>query len=181
MINGRSLATKSTQTADIRSWYLIYTKPRAEKLAQDNLQRQEFTTYLPLIQETHRYRGKYVSRIEPMFPRYLFIQLNCTTDNWSPIRSTLGVSSIVRFGAYPMQVPESLLDALQEREDENGIQSVSEKEFQSGDRIRIIEGAMAGLEGIYESKTSKERVIVLLNIAGQHTRVNITRHDLQFA
>ena len=169
----------SKQLSDTRSWYLIYTKPRAEKLAQENLQRQEFNTYLPLMKETHRHRGKYVSRIEPMFPRYLFIQLNCTTDNWAPIRSTLGVSSIVRFGTYPMQVPESLLETLQQCEDENGIQSTTEKEFQTGDRIRIIEGAMAGLEGIYESKTSKERVTVLLNIAGQHTRVSMTRHDLQ--
>ncbi len=169
------------QASDARSWYLIYTKPRAEKLAQENLQRQEFVTYLPLIQETHRIRGKYASRIEPMFPRYLFIQLNCTTDNWSPIRSTLGVSSIVRFGTYPMQVPESLLEILQKNEDDNGSQSMTEKEFQTGDCIRIIEGAMAGLEGIYESKTSKERVIILLNIAGQYTRVNMTRHDLQLA
>lgn len=171
--------TMSNQPSDTRNWYLIYTKSRAEKLAQDNLQRQEFITYLPLIQESHRRRGKYVSIVEPMFPRYLFIQLNCTTDNWAPIRSTLGVSSIVRFGTYPMQVPELLLDTLQQSEDENGIQSTTNKEFQTGDRIRIIDGAMAGLEGIYESKTSKERVIILLNIAGQYTRVSMTRHDLQ--
>lgn len=169
------------QASDTRGWYLIYTKPRAEQLAQENLQRQQFTTYLPLVKETRRHRGKYVSCIEPMFPRYLFIQLNCTTDNWAPIRSTLGVASIVRFGTYPMQVPESLLETLQQNEDENGNQSTVEKEFQSGDRIRIIEGAMAGLEGIFESKTSKERVMVLMNIAGQHTRVSMTRHDLQFA
>lgn len=169
------------QESDTRSWYLIYTKPRAEQLAQANLQRQLFTTYLPLVKESRRYRGKYISRTEPMFPRYLFIQLNCTTDNWSPIRSTLGVSSIVRFGNYPMQVPEGLLETLRENEDENGVQSIAVREFESGDRVRIIEGVMAGLEGIYECKTSKERVIVLLNLAGQYTRVSMTRHDLQFA
>lgn len=171
----------SNQQSATRNWYLIYTKPRAEKLAQENLQRQEFNTYLPLIVESHRHRGKYVHIVGPMFPRYLFIQLNCTTDNWAPIRSTLGVSSIVRFGTYPMQVPETLLESLKEHEDENGLQSFSEKEFKTGDRIRIIDGAMTGLEGVYESKTSKERVIVLLNIAGQHTRVSMTRHDLQLA
>jgi transcriptional antiterminator RfaH len=169
------------QESDTRGWYLIYTKPRAEKLAQENLQRQKFTTYLPLIQKTQRRRGKYVALIEPMFPRYLFIHLNCTTDNWAPIRSTLGVSSIVRFATYPMQVPDSLLVTLQKNENENGIQLISQKEFQFGDCIRIIDGAMTGVEGVFESKTSKERVIVLLNIAGQYTRVNMTRHDLQLA
>lgn len=167
--------------SDVRGWYLIYTKPRSEQLAQENLQRQQFVTYLPRVKETRRHRGKYVSKIEPMFPRYLFIQLNCTTDNWSPIRSTLGVSSIVRFGSYPLQVPESLLDVLRINENPEGIQEFVEKEFQPGDRVKIIDGVMAGLEGIYDSKTSKERVTVLLNIAGQHTRVRMTRHDLQFA
>lgn len=169
------------QVSDERNWYLLYTKPRAEKLAQENLQRQNFETYLPLITENHRRRGKYTSIIEPMFPRYLFIQLNCTTDNWAPIRSTLGVSSIVRFGNYPMLVPEYLLEQLRANENEHGIQYISENEFQTGDRIRIIEGAMAGMEGMYERQTSKERVTVLLNIAGQYTRVNMTRHNLQFA
>lgn len=171
----------SKQQSDTRAWYLIYTKPRAEQLAKENLQRQDFNIYLPLVKEIRRRRSKYVSCIEPMFPRYLFIQLNCTTDNWSPIRSTLGVSSIVRFSTYPLQVPESLIGALMDNEDESGIQSIEVRDFQSGDKVRIIAGAMAGLEGIYESKTSKERVTVLLNIAGQYTRVSMTRHDLQLA
>ncbi len=58
---------------------------------------------------------------------------------------------------------------------------IEQKVLQSGDRIQIIDGAMAGIEGIYESKTSKERIIVLLDIAGQHTRVSMTRHDIQLA
>lgn len=169
------------QESDARNWYLIYTKPRAEQLAFENLQRQNFNVYLPLINETYRRRGKYVTCTEAMFPRYLFIQLNCSTDNWSPIRSTLGVSSMVRFGTYPMQVPDGLIESLKNNEDEAGIQSIQVKEFEKGDKVLIIEGAMAGLEGIYENQTSQERVTILLNSAGKYTRVNMTRHNLQLA
>jgi len=116
-----------------------------------------------------------------MFPRYLFIQLNCTTDNWSPIRSTLGVSSIVRFGTYPMQVPNDLVSILMENEDQHGIQHAVMKDFRPGDRVEIIDGALSGYEGIFLEEKSKDRVTILLNIAGQHTRVSMTRHNLQFA
>lgn len=164
-----------------RAWYLIYTKPKAEKIAFDNLQRQDFQVYLPFIKVQKRRQRKYVEVVEPMFPRYLFIQLNCTTDNWAPIRSTLGVSSIVRFGTYPMQVPKELISAFKDNEDERGFQHSSVKDFKTGDRVQIIDGAMAGYEGVFEGETSKERVTILLNVAGQHTRVSMTRHDLQFA
>ena len=41
-----------------RSWYLIFTKPRQENLARENLERQGFTTYLPLTQQSRRRNGK---------------------------------------------------------------------------------------------------------------------------
>jgi len=167
--------------SDLRGWYLVYTKPRAEQTALENLERQNYSVYLPKMNVNLRRRGRYITQTEPMFPRYLFIQLNCTTDNWSPIRSTLGVSSMVRFGAYPLQVPDDLIELLKANEDEYGIQTIETKKFEKGNRVRIIDGAMSGCEGIFESETSKDRVVILLNIAGQYTRVSMTRHDLQFA
>ncbi|MDH5652090.1 MAG: transcription/translation regulatory transformer protein RfaH [Gammaproteobacteria bacterium] len=174
------MTTNSSNPAE-RGWYLIYTKPRAEKTAQENLARQQYQVYLPFIKIQKRRQRKYVEVVEPMFPRYLFIQLNCTTDNWSPIRSTLGVSSIVRFGTYPMQVPNDLVSILMENEDQHGIQHAVMKDFRPGDRVEIIDGALSGYEGIFLEEKSKDRVTILLNIAGQHTRVSMTRHNLQFA
>ena len=173
--------TTITNKSDSRGWYLIYTKPRAEQSALENLERQNYSVYLPKMNVDRRHRGRYNTQIEPMFPRYLFIQLNCTTDNWSPIRSTLGVSSLVRFGEYPLHVPENLIELLKANEDKYGIQAIETKKFTKGDRVRILDGAMSGCEGIFESDKSKDRVTILLNIAGLHTRVSMTRHDLQFA
>ena len=83
------------------AWYLIHTKPRQEHIALTNLERQGYTCYLPLlrVEKIRRRKAEVVS--EPMFARYLFVRLS-TSDNapsWAPIRSTLGVSQLVRFGA----------------------------------------------------------------------------------
>ncbi len=164
-----------------KAWYLVYTKPRAEFIAQENLQRQGYTTYLPLIRTTRRRRSRYISSIEAMFSRYLFIELNCTTDNWAPIRSTTGVSNMVRFSGLPIAVPLQLINFFRASENEEGLLLLEEKTFNPGDKVRIIDGVFEGLRGIFQAKTSKERVCVLLNIAGQYTRVNISKHELMYA
>ena len=155
------------------AWYLVYSKPRQEGVAVENLKRQGYDTYLPLIRNRRRRQGQYVVLVEPMFPRYLFIRLSDQTDNWGPIRSTLGVSSLVRFGELPARVPDGLIDTLQSREDEGGVQQLETPDFRPGERVRIAEGPMAGYEGIFQARSSKERVVVLLDVVGKAMRVQM--------
>ncbi len=162
-----------------RTWYLIYTKPRQEQVAQENLLRQGYEIYLPLIRQRKRRSGKYQVIVKPMFPRYLFIRLNTETDNWGPIRSTRGVSGLVRFGMQPAQIPNRLMNSLRDRDDDSGIQDLQVPEYASGNKVRIIEGPMAGCEGIFMAKTGQERVVILLEIAGQTARLNLEAVDLE--
>ena len=65
--------------------------------------------------QVQKLRNQKVQTItEPMFSRYLFIQLDDQTQNWGPIRSTLGVSKLVSFGPQPAKVPPELVAFLQE-------------------------------------------------------------------
>lgn len=162
-----------------KNWYLVFCKPRGETLAQRNLERQGFVTYLPLVRQTRRRFGKRATRIEPLFPRYLFILLDTVTDNWAPIRSTTGVTSLVRFGMEPAVVPDALIELLKRREDEHGIQDLAPPQWQAGDRVQITEGPFMGYAGIFLAKTSRERVIVLLDIVGRRTRVKIDAGHLE--
>jgi transcriptional antiterminator RfaH len=164
-----------------KSWYLVYTKAKGEELAQENLNRQGFTTYLPLIKRNKRVRGRYQLIIEALFPRYLFIQLDTETDNWMPIRSTIGVSSLVRFGGTPARIPHSLVDELQVDNDEDGIRYQAERKLQFGEEVEFIDGAMTGYRAIFEKYVSTERIAVLLDIVGKHTRMLVSKHNIQIA
>jgi transcriptional antiterminator RfaH len=162
----------------MKNWYLIYAKPHKELVAKENLERQGYEVYLPMARVRRRRMGKGATCIEPLFPRYLFIHLDTKTDNWSPIRSTLGVSNLVKFGMHPSAVPELLIDLLRDRCDEEGIQDITQGEFKSGESVRVMEGPMVGLEGVFLAKTSSDRVMVLLDIVGKHTRVNMETEKL---
>lgn len=163
----------------MKSWYLIQTKTRQERLARENLERQGYETYLPFAEMRRRRRGRTVRVVDPMFPRYLFIHLSDETDDWRPIRSTLGVTTLVRFGQVPARVPDSLIASLHGRENEQGIQVLSAPDFQSGQKVRIAEGPMEGYEGIFQSCTARERVTVLLKIAEKTVSVQLSPDKIE--
>jgi transcriptional antiterminator RfaH len=167
-----------TEDAAKRFWYLVYSKPCQERVAYENLGRQGYELYLPMLQSRRRRSGRYVEVVEPMFPRYLFIHLDTESDNWAPIRSTLGVTSIVRFGQWPARVPDDLVSTLRRHEDASGLQAIPAPHFRAGDRVRIIDGPMAGYEAIFLASSSRERVTVLLEIAGRSAKVNLSAHQL---
>lgn len=154
----------------VKKWYLVYTKPRQESVARTNLARQGYETYLPMMRQTRRQRGRRRTLISPMFPRYLFVHLDRTTDDWGPIRSTLGVVSVVRFGQLPAEAPDDLVTLLRSREDEEGIQTVTPAEPKAGSKVRITDGAFMGCEGVYLARGSRERVVVLLQLCGKPAR-----------
>lgn len=164
-------------TGDTRNWYLVYAKPRQEESARTNLERQGYETYLPRMRVARRRLGRRTIRVEPMFPRYLFIRLDKERDNWAPIRSTIGVSNIVRFGPDPTPVPDPLVASILARDNE-GVQELPLHQFESGARVRIEEGPFTGYEGIFLAKTSHERVLVLLDIVGKAAKARVELEHL---
>lgn len=160
------------------SWYLIQTKPRQEHLACKNLERQAYQVYLPIISVRRRKRGKSYSAPGPMFPNYLFIQLNSGSDDWGPIRSTVGVSKLVKFGQIAAGVPDSLITLLKKREDGEGIQVLPEREYRVGDKVRIAEGSFEGYEAVIYAKTAKERTVLLLKAIENYLKIEVDERFL---
>jgi len=160
-------------------WYLIQTKSGQENTARINLERQGYKVYLPIAPVRRRRRGKTYLESGPMFPLYLFINLSEGIDDWGPIRSTIGVARLVRFGQVPAQLPDRLIQALKSREDVNGVQIIMEREYESGDKIRIIEGPFEGYEAIIHSKSAKERTVILLKLAENHVKLELNSKYLE--
>lgn len=163
-----------------KAWYLIYTKPRQEKTALENLQRQQFDCFLPMATVRKRQRMQWVHNMEPMFPRYLFIHLNTQSDNWSPIRSTLGVAHLVRFGGAPAQIPDALIEVLHEKEKQLSSTDLRPT-FSCGDSVKVLDGVMAGYQGIFEAKNGGDRVNILLEMAGRYTCLQLPSSSIDHA
>lgn len=153
-----------------KGWYLVYVKPRHESIAETHLVRQGFHIYLPVVQQHKRQRQAYHVVTEPLFPRYLFIQLDSEIEDWSKIRSTRGCVSLVRFGMLPARVPDRLVEQLKQDTSTRLITASSVPDFKEGDRVRVLDGVLMDYEGIVQTKESQQRVTLLLKIAEGHTR-----------
>jgi transcriptional antiterminator RfaH len=159
-----------------RAWYLVQSKPRNELRALENLVRQGYETYLPLMEVERLQRGKLLKKMEPLFPRYLFLHLEEGNDNWGPIRSTLGVAGLVRFGQAYAVVSNEVISAVRER-----TQDIKKTLFESGDTIRVVSGPLLGLEGVFEIADGEQRSFVLLEFMQKQQRVLVSTADLRAA
>lgn len=160
-------------------WYLAYTKPRQEDIAQVNLDRQGFETYLPLYKKFKKTEQGPVSVFEPMFPRYLFFKPARPEQSISTVRSTKGVTTLVRFGFEPAVIDEELLRRIRHiEEDRQQATLVELSQLKPGQAVRLQHTALKGVEGLIQSVSSK-RVAVLLEILGSPVVVQLEHHQVE--
>jgi transcriptional antiterminator RfaH len=156
------------------AWYVVHTKPKQEARALENLQNQGYVCFLPMMQVQKLRRQKVQWVTEPMFSRYLFIQLDDQTQNWGPIRSTLGVSKLVSFGPQPTKVPAELVELLQQAP-----QETIERMFAPGDTVQVADGPFKGLEGKYLADQGEMRAFVLIDLLGQPQKLSLSLNGIR--
>lgn len=163
-------------------WHVIHTKVREEFRAVENLHAQGFEVFLPTCQVQKKLQGKIQVATEPLFPRYLFIRLSDVTSNWYPIRSTRGVSQLLRFGTstYPVEIPETIIDCLKQRCTKEEPLHVL---FKPGEMIEITQGPFKGLIGFFEKLQTMpdglSRAMLLVELLGSAQKLQIQLPQLR--
>lgn len=142
-------------------WYVVQCKTREDRRALEHLERQGFSCYRPMLSAEKLRRRRRVEIREPLFPGYLFVQLDKVNDNWYPIRSTRGVIQIVRFNEHPLPIEDEIIDMIRERlaSDEPRVPYL-----EPGARVLITDGCFANVEAIFVVNDGDERVMLLMNI-----------------
>jgi transcriptional antiterminator RfaH len=156
-------------------WYVVYTKTQAEATARAHLSRQGFDVYFPRVLQKIRRAGRWIEQVSPLFPRYLFAGLEEQRQALAPVRSTVGVVGVVKFGAQYTTVPESVLRDLRSRADpESGLHRLQQPAgLVAGSPVQIASGPFSGLEAAFERAVGSERVLVLLNVLGTSVSVRM--------
>ena len=160
-------------------WYLVHTKPRQEQCALQNLERQGFECYLPMLPVERIRRGLLAVMHEPLFPRYLFMRAGQggAAQSLAPVRSTKGVSRLVSFGVEPTKVPQELVDAI--RHQQSLAAPRPERLFQPGDRVCLTQAPFAGIEGVYQVADGERRVMVLIELLSRQISVTVAPTGLR--
>jgi len=158
-------------TSDESGWYVVYTKPRQEARALENLRNQGIVSFLPTLMAERLHVGRRMVCPEALFPRYLFVRLEAGRSNWSAIRSTRGVVRLVEFGGVAARISSALMDALSEKPAQQKVL------FETGERLNVVEGPFVGLRAellsLYEAPDGEARVMVLMDILTRPQKINL--------
>jgi transcriptional antiterminator RfaH len=138
-----------------------------------HLGRQGFATYLPRYLKRRRHARRVDVVAAPLFPRYLFVEVDMGAQRWRSIYSTIGVSRLVCNGELPAPVPDRVIGVLKNRESASGFIQLEPPQFSAGDKVRVLEGAFYDCLGIYDGMTDRERVEILLDLLGRKVRVSL--------
>ena len=123
-------------------WWVLHTRPRAEKALARKVLRQEMSFFLPLYEKRWRSRGRLLCSHVPLFPGYLFLHgdrearrrafetnlvANCLpVPDQEQLRTDL-------YGVYQLMT--------------SGAPLTPEQRLQPGTRVEVVAGPLAGLEG----------------------------------
>jgi transcription antitermination factor NusG len=153
-----------------QSWYAIYTFPNHEKRVAAEIAVRGFEHFLPLFSSIRRWKDRRVSLELPLFPGYVFVRL--------ALRDRLRVLQIpsvlrfVGFGGQPTPLAddemESLKSVLSRR-----LRAEPYRFLTVGRRVRVLEGAFEGLEGILVRHRGKLRVVIAIKLIQRSMSVEL--------
>lgn len=155
-------------------WFVVHTRPHGEAQAKAHLERQGFVVFSPCYRKTIRHARQRREVEAPLFPSYIFVQLDLTQP-WSAVNGTRGVRRLLVQGERPMPLPAGFVEALLRQMQEPGAMAF-EPSFRIGDEVRVVEGPFADLMGTVEKLDASGRVRVLLSLLGRSVAVQM-RYD----
>ncbi len=161
-------------------WYVAQTIPRAEEKAVYHLRRQDFRVYLPCYPKRRRHARRTDWVNKPLFPSYLFIEMDPERTPWLCINATVGVRRLVSHGGWPVPVACGVVDEIVAREDETGLVRMDRlRPFRKGESLLIATGAFRDRIGLFECLSDDDRVTLLLDLLGRQVRVGVPLADVE--
>ena len=159
-----------------KQWIAVRSKPRAEKVAFEQLVKKSIETYLPLVKKRRKWsdRKKWVEL--PLFSSYLFAKIELKESIY--VLQTHGVSTIVRFNGNIAVIGNEVIDAIRMAL-EGGYELEPTEYFAVGDDVEVIEGPMKGAQGIVSRLKGKDRLIIKIDALQQAIAIHIDTKFLQ--
>jgi len=149
-------------------WFVAHTKPRREKKLAEYCRRQNLAATLPCYNSAHKYRGKTIVFRKPLFPGYVFLQLESRQKD--SVRQNDHVARLLEVfdqETFERQLRDILL-AL-----ETDLEVRLAPSIGKGMRVRIKSGPLQGLEGFVERRQGLTTVLLRLDFINRAAAVKI--------
>jgi len=159
--NYKDFAIVPSEVNQNPAWYVIHARHQHEAKVELALQRKGLEVFLPRITVRSRRRDRKLLLQVPLFPGYLFVQSSLDHQSYYEI---IKQKSVVRLlggkSGFPTPVPAEVVASI------NAIVDSFQPYYpwpylQSGKKVRIMDGPLAGSVGVIVRTLDKKRRLVV--------------------
>jgi transcription antitermination factor NusG len=160
------------------NWHALRTYSRHEKTVTRQLRAEGFEMFLPIYQEEHRWsdRRKHVEL--PLFPGYVFVRLADYVAYRVAVLRTPGVLGFVGNVQQASLVMESEIEDMRLLLS-SGIACRPHPYLMVGQRVRIKDGALAGIQGILTSVENDRSLVLSVNLIQRSLSMRVQGYTLE--
>jgi transcription termination/antitermination protein NusG len=162
------------------NWYALHTRPRHEKIVVQRLAERGVETFLPVMNEVHRWSDRKKTVQMPLFSCYVFARFMLNRMDRLRVLRVGGVLGLVGSAGEGTPIPETQIDAV--RTLLAGTEPWSSHPFlKIGQRVRIRSGALDGMEGILVSRNGAHTLVISVDAIQRSLAVRVEGYTVEAA
>jgi transcriptional antiterminator RfaH len=173
-LHPEDLLQRSASVAEDACWWVLHTRPRTEKALARRFVDLGSSFFLPLHERRWRNNGRWLTSYMPLFPSYVFLhgdsQRRLQAVQTNLVAQTLAVADQPRL----QDDLERVLRLIR-----SGAPLTPEERLEPGNRVQIIKGPLAGLEGRVLRKGKQLRLLIEIQILQRGVSLEIESWMIQ--
>lgn len=151
-------------------WYPVYTRSRAEKKANEELNRKGIQTYLPLKKAVKQWSDRKKIVEEPLIKSYLFAYISAR--EYAEVLMTNGVARFIYFSSQVASIPDQQIHDLKLLLATDADLELIDYDIKPGESVLIKAGPFKGIIAELVSLQNKQRIILRLQNMGYSININ---------
>jgi transcription antitermination factor NusG len=160
------------------SWFAVWTRSRQEKAVAALLQSVGVQHYLPLKSELRFWSDRKQTVSVPLFSGYLFVRMNPTNESRFQVLKTPGIAGFVGNGTGPLPISDQEIEDIRTVL-AGRIQYTVMPALAEGDRVRVVRGPLAGVQGRLIQSNSMSRLMISIEMIHKSIAVSLSREDVE--
>jgi transcription antitermination factor NusG len=160
------------------NWYAVHTKARHEKRVASQFEEKRVCTFLPILNQVHKWSDRQSKVGIPMFSCYAFVRMVQTIEERLKVLRTPGVLGFVGSERQGTPIPDEQIENLRKAISEN-IPCYPHPFISAGRRVRIRGGSLDGMEGILAGQAREKSLVVSVDLLHRSVAIRVEGYEIE--
>jgi transcription antitermination factor NusG len=159
-------------------WYALHTRARHERVVETRLREQGMETFLPVVQEVHRWSDRKKKVEVPLFSCYVFVHCGLSAEERTMVHRVDSVLGFVGVRGAGLPIPDEQIESIRTVLAQ-ATPWRSHPFLKAGQRVRVRGGALDGIEGVFLSENGDHSLIISVDVIQRSMAVRIDGYDVE--